>query len=387
MTFISTLLRENLVLQNNLEYILRILVACVCGGLIGLERTKRMKEAGVRTHVIVCCAAALMMIISKYAFADLISGGNYLYGTKGADPSRIASQVVSGISFLGAGVIFKNGNTVKGLTTAAGIWFTAAVGLAIGGKMYVLGIAATVIILGFQYMLHKFTIGESYSPAYSTHNSEEDNMNIKGIIFDLDGVIVFTDKLHYKAWKIIADRLGIYFDEKVNNRLRGVSRMDSLEIILENYSGEPLSRAEKEKYADEKNEYYRELLLQMTPDDVTDEVRKTLRTLKNKGYRLAVGSSSKNAKLILERVRLMDYFDAVSDGTNITRSKPDPEVFLKAASFLNLSPKECAVVEDADAGIEAAKAGGMTAIAIGNAVQSGNIDIKIGKLEALANLL
>ena len=193
-------------------------------------------------------------------------------------------------------------------------------------------------------------------------------MEIKGIIFDLDGVLVFTDKLHYKAWKQMADRLGIYFDEEINNRLRGVSRMDSLEIILENYHGEPLSQMQKETLASEKNDTYRELLKTMTREDITDEVRETLAELKKRGYKLSLGSSSKNAKFILERVELLDVFDAISDGNNITKSKPDPEVFLKGAEFLGEVPKNCLVVEDAEAGVEAGLAGGLFVAAIGDAV-------------------
>lgn len=209
-------------------------------------------------------------------------------------------------------------------------------------------------------------------------------MSIKGLIFDLDGVLVFTDKLHYQAWKQMADRMGIYFDEQINNRLRGVSRMESLEIILERYEGTPLTRAEKQALAQEKNQAYCELLKTMTPADVTDEVRRTLAALRDEDYRLAVGSSSKNAKFILKQVGLRDAFDAVSDGTNITRSKPDPEVLLKAAALLGLHPRECAVVEDACAGIDAAKTGGMTAIAVGDAADYDQADYR---MSAFAELL
>ena len=201
-------------------------------------------------------------------------------------------------------------------------------------------------------------------------------MKTSGIIFDLDGVIVFTDKFHYLAWKSVADELGIYFDEKINNRLRGVSRMDSLEIILENGDVE-LTDKEKLEIADKKNKLYREYLSRMTPSDVSDEVRETLTELRKRGYRLAIGSSSKNAKYILERVALTDYFDAISDGTNITKSKPDPEVFLKAAEFLKLKGDECAVCEDAFAGIDAAKNAGMKAVAIGDATSYEKADIKL----------
>ena len=188
----------------------------------------------------------------------------------------------------------------------------------------------------------------------------------KGIIFDLDGVICFTDKYHYQAWKMLADRLNIYFDEEINNRLRGVSRMESLEIILER-STEKFTQEEKLALATEKNEQYVKLLAGMSTEDLSEEVKSTLEALRAKGYLLAIGSSSKNAKAILQRLGLEDFFDAISDGTNITKSKPDPEVFLKAAEYLKLQPGECLVVEDAKAGIEAAVSGGFDSAGLGEA--------------------
>lgn len=193
------------------------------------------------------------------------------------------------------------------------------------------------------------------------------NREMHAFIFDLDGVLVFTDRFHYLAWKQMADETGIYFDETINHRLRGVSRAESLEIILERYEGPALSKEKKMELMERKNGYYRNLLSAMTPDDVSDEVRDTLTALREKQYRLAVGSSSKNTKYILERTNLTGYFDAVSDGTNITRSKPDPEVFLKAAEFLKEKPECCYVVEDAFAGIDAANAAGCYSIGIGDA--------------------
>lgn len=147
------------------DFALRVLVACVCGAFIGFERSRRFKEAGIRTHIIVCCAAALIMIVSKYGFVDMTGPDNSLFnGTRGSDPARIAAQVVSGISFLCAGVIFKNGSTIKGLTTAAGIWATAAIGLAVGAGMYVMGIFVTAIVAILQYVMHRFTVGgDSYA--------------------------------------------------------------------------------------------------------------------------------------------------------------------------------------------------------------------------------
>ena len=191
-------------------------------------------------------------------------------------------------------------------------------------------------------------------------------MTYRGIIFDLDGVICSTDEYHYRAWKALADRLGIPFDRERNNLLRGVSRMASLEIVLEK-SEKSYTDVEKAAFAEEKNSLYRQLLQRMSPADLSDEVRETLLYLRDKGLKLAIGSSSKNTPVILERIGLGGFFDAVSDGNCITRSKPHPEVFLKAAEMLSLAPQDCLVVEDAHAGVEAAAAGGFDCAAIGNA--------------------
>ena len=195
-------------------------------------------------------------------------------------------------------------------------------------------------------------------------------MKYKAVIFDLDGVICHTDTYHYQAWKQIADELGIYFDEEINNRLRGVSRMESCEIILERYDG-TMSLEDKVVYTTRKNEAYKELLKNMSPADLSPEVKETLDGLRAKGLKLAIGSSSKNAGFILERLELDGYFDAVSDGNNITRSKPDPEVFVKAAQLVGEASGDCLVVEDAKAGLEAAIGGGMDCAAMGDAVASG----------------
>lgn len=194
-------------------------------------------------------------------------------------------------------------------------------------------------------------------------------MDYQAVIFDLDGVICSTDKYHYQAWKRMADSIGVYFDETINNRLRGVSRMDSLEIILERFDG-TLTGEEKEKLAEQKNQLYKEFLTQMSEADLSEEVKDTLNELRRQGKKLAIGSSSKNAKFILERLGLGNYFDAISDGTNITKSKPDPEVFLKAAEFLNLEAGQCLVVEDAAAGIRAAHSGGFSSAGLGEAAES-----------------
>ena len=209
----------------------------------------------------------------------------------------------------------------------------------------------------------------------------------KAIIFDLDGVICFTDRYHYRAWKTMADRLGIYFDEEINDRLRGVSRMDSLEIILER-SKKTYTQKEKEALAAEKNALYRSLLKNMSPADLTDEVKSTLDALRSRGYKLCIGSSSKNTRFILGQIGLGDFFDAIADGTDITCAKPDPEVFLIVAQKVGMAPADCAVVEDAKAGIEAAKAAGMTALALfGDARGSGLEDYDLKSFSDLLNIL
>ena len=186
---------------------------------------------------------------------------------------------------------------------------------------------------------------------------------IKAVIFDLDGVIVSTDDCHYEACKKLADEEGIYFDRKINDRLRGVSRMASLEIVLEK-SEKAYTEEEKAELAERKNNYYREFIKKLTPNDVLPGVMDNLEELKQNGIKIAIGSSSKNTPIILKQIGLDGYFDAVSDGNNITKSKPDPEVFLKAAEMLNIPPKNCLGVEDADAGIVAGKCGGMKTLSV-----------------------
>ena len=206
------------------------------------------------------------------------------------------------------------------------------------------------------------------------------------VIFDLDGVICYTDEYHYQAWKAMADSIGVSFDREINNRLRGVSRMASLDIILEKYHG-ALSEAEKEELADQKNEIYKKLLAQMSPADLSDEVKSTLDELRRRSYQLAIGSSSKNAPFILRQIGLGEYFDAVSDGNNITRSKPDPEVFEKAAKMLWVGAKRCLVVEDAVSGAEAAHKGGMKAACVGDASRAGAGDYNMKSVKDLLEIL
>ena len=208
---------------------------------------------------------------------------------------------------------------------------------------------------------------------------------MNAVIFDLDGVICFTDQYHFKAWKQLADSIGVYFDEKINDRLRGVSRMDSLNIILER-SSKKYSEEEKERMAEQKNSIYVKLLENMSPEDLSDEVKETLDELRKRGYKLAIGSSSKNTKKILGQIGLKDYFDAISDGTNIARSKPDPEVFQKAAEMLDETPESCLVVEDAMAGIEAACKGNFQSAGIGEAAKHPNVTYPIRTFSDLLKL-
>lgn len=209
---------------------------------------------------------------------------------------------------------------------------------------------------------------------------------MKAIIFDLDGVIISTDEQHYKGWKALADKLDIPFDREVNNRFRGVSRMACMDIF-EEISGRTFTQEEKTCYAAWKNDYYRSLLNEISPADLSKEVKSTLDSLRAMGLKLAIGSSSKNAKFILEQIGLADYFDAISDGTNIARSKPDPEVFLKAAEFLGTEPVDCLVVEDAVAGVRAAHAGGMKAAAVGDAASRNSGDYILNSFRDLLNIL
>lgn len=191
-------------------------------------------------------------------------------------------------------------------------------------------------------------------------------MRSKACIFDLDGVIVDTAKYHYLAWKRLAAELGFEFTEKDNERLKGVSRMESLEILL-SVGGIRIDDEEKKMaLAEKKNNWYVEYIKQMTEDEVLPGVMDFLKLLKESGVKIAIGSASKNTMLILERIKLKDFFDVIIDGTKITKAKPDPEVFLKAAEELNVPPVECTVFEDAIAGVEAAKRACMKVVGVGD---------------------
>lgn len=187
---------------------------------------------------------------------------------------------------------------------------------------------------------------------------------MKAVIFDLDGVVVYTDAYHYKAWKRLADEEGWSFDESLNDQLRGVSRMASLQILLD-HNGLSLPEQKKEELATRKNGYYKALLADIDDSALVDGSLDFIRALRKRGVLIGLGSSSRNAQMVLDRLGITELFDAVVTGHDITRSKPDPQIFLKGAQLLKVDPADCAVFEDAASGVEAAISGGMTAIGFG----------------------
>ena len=189
--------------------------------------------------------------------------------------------------------------------------------------------------------------------------------NFKGAIFDLDGVLVDTAKYHYKAWKMLAQKLGFDFTMTDNERLKGVSRMQSLEILLE-IGGITVSDEEKNELAEQKNACYVRLIEEIGENELLLGVKDYLNLLKDQGVKIALGSASKNAMMILNNLGIVPLFDAIIDGNKVNRTKPDPEVFTKAVQELGLSPKECIVFEDAVAGLEAAKNAGIATVGIGD---------------------
>ncbi|MDX9882780.1 MAG: beta-phosphoglucomutase [Prolixibacteraceae bacterium] len=199
---------------------------------------------------------------------------------------------------------------------------------------------------------------------------------IKACLFDLDGVIVDTAKYHYIAWKELADKLGFSFTEQHNELLKGISRMRSLEILLE-IGRIKKNEDEKMALAYEKNERYIACIRKMTPGEILPGARQFLQALREKGILTALGSASKNAPIILEQTGILHLFDAVVDGNQVSKAKPDPEVFLKGAEQLQVCPSECVVFEDAIAGIEAAKNAGMQCVGIGDARILGKADLII----------
>lgn len=206
---------------------------------------------------------------------------------------------------------------------------------------------------------------------------------VKACLFDLDGVIVDTAVYHFQAWRRLANELGFDFTEHQNEQLKGISRMESLELIL-NWGGVSLTEEEKIAWATKKNQWYLDLVMQMTPNEVLPGVPDFLKSLRENGIKIALGSASKNSKLILEKIQMLDYFDAIIDGNNITKGKPDPQVFLMGAKATGVQPTECVVFEDAVAGVQAAKAGGMKAVGVGSADILTEADIVISTFEGFS---
>lgn len=203
---------------------------------------------------------------------------------------------------------------------------------------------------------------------------------IEACIFDLDGVIVDTAKYHFIAWRALAEELGFTFTEEDNERLKGVSRMQSLEILLE-IGGKQFSEEEKLAMAHKKNALYVSYIEKMTPEEILPGVREFLQELRSKGIKVALGSASKNSPMILEQIKLTGMFDAVVDGNSITEAKPNPEVFLKGAERLRVLPEHCVVFEDAIAGIEAARNASMYCVGIGEPETLGMADLVIPGFE------
>lgn len=205
---------------------------------------------------------------------------------------------------------------------------------------------------------------------------------IKACLFDLDGVIVDTAKFHYIAWKELANEMGFDFTIQDNERLKGISRMDSLEILLE-IGGVKKTEEEKKTLAERKNENYLALITKMGPEEILPGAAEFLKECRNNNIKTALGSASKNAMTILSRLKLTDLFDAIIDGTNTTMAKPHPEVFLKGAEALNIPPRQCVVFEDAEAGVEAALAAKMKCVGIGSPENLGNAHLVVDGLHQM----
>lgn len=202
---------------------------------------------------------------------------------------------------------------------------------------------------------------------------------MNAVIFDLDGVIVSTDHYHYRAWKTISELEGIAFDEERNTLLRGVSREESLEILLEG-TDKKYTQEQKTALADQKNKIYQSLLSELSALDILPGVIELINDLKKRGIKTAIGSSSKNTTIILEKIALAGAFDAVVTGNDVQRSKPDPEIFLLAAEKLGEQPADCCVIEDAPAGITAAKGAGMKVVGVGSNLEPDETIIQVTHL-------
>jgi beta-phosphoglucomutase len=202
--------------------------------------------------------------------------------------------------------------------------------------------------------------------------------NIKAIIFDLDGVLTNTSEYHYKAWKTLADELDIHFDRNINEKLRGIPRKESLEIML---GGRIYSEQEKQRLMEVKNNYYVEFLTQMTPKDILPGALELLQEIRKAGLKIGIGSSSKNAKMVIDKLKLESFIDTISDGNSVTNHKPAPDLFLHCAANLDTTPKNAIVVEDAESGVEAALNGGFWVIGLGPADRVGKAHIVFPSFE------
>jgi beta-phosphoglucomutase len=202
--------------------------------------------------------------------------------------------------------------------------------------------------------------------------------NIKAIIFDLDGVLTNTSEYHYKAWKMLADELNIHFDRNVNEKLRGIPRKESLEIML---GGRVFSEKEKQRLMEIKNNYYVEFLTQMTPRDILPGALELLQELRKAGVKIGIGSSSKNAQMVIDKLKLESFIDSISDGNSVNNHKPAPDLFLHCAAKLDTAPKNAIVVEDAESGVEAALNGRFWVIGLGPQSRVGKAHVVFPSLE------
>ncbi|MEM9076646.1 MAG: beta-phosphoglucomutase [Bacteroidota bacterium] len=198
---------------------------------------------------------------------------------------------------------------------------------------------------------------------------------IKGFIFDLDGVITDTAEQHYVAWKKLSDENGWKFDREVNDKLRGISRLDSIKVILD-HNNLTLDEKTMVELATTKNDRYVESLEEVTPDDFLPGAKELLTHLRQEGFHVALGSASKNASKVLQQLNALGYFDVIGDGNSVTESKPNPAIFLYGAEKLGLQPDECIVFEDAESGVDAAKAGGFYSVGIGPKDRVGHADLR-----------
>lgn len=203
---------------------------------------------------------------------------------------------------------------------------------------------------------------------------------IKAFIFDLDGVITDTAEFHYKSWQTLADEEDLFFNREINEKLRGVSRMDSLDIILD---GKEVPEDTKKAWTDRKNAYYQKYLEEINKENILDDMEAKLKKLKAEGFKIAVGSSSRNARKVLKQLKIYDMFDVISDGNSVENAKPAPDLFLHTAKNLGLEPEECVVLEDAESGVEAALAANMKAVGVGPEARVGKANLVYGNVGSI----